>query len=55
MPRRRWVGATVTAEIAHDGTAAPPGTLSRPSHEAIVDTGCRGIGAAVSYTPVSRR
>ena len=45
MPRRRWVGATVTAEIAQDGMSRPPGTVSRPIQEAIDATGASGIGA----------
>jgi len=28
MPRRRWVGATVTELIAHASTRTPPGTVS---------------------------
>ena len=45
MPRRRCVGATVTAEMAQDGMPRPPGTVSSPIHDAIVATGASGIGA----------
>ncbi|GAA5029224.1 hypothetical protein GCM10025738_08100 [Microbacterium fluvii] len=55
MPRRWWVGATVTELTAHAGTIAPPGTVSSATHDANVPTGVSGSGAVVSNTPISRR
>jgi hypothetical protein len=55
MPRRRWVGETVTALINHASTVRPPGTVSGPDHELTVATGAEASDAFSSHTPVVRR
>jgi len=55
IPRRRWVGATVTALIAHASTVRCPGTVSGATHELTVATGAATSVVDSSQTPVVRR
>ena len=48
MPRRRWVGETVTALTAQASTLRPPGTLSPVGHPSTVATGTCGSTAVGS-------
>ena len=48
MPRRRWVGETVTALTAQASTLRPPGTLSPVGQPSTVATGTSGCAAVES-------